>query len=134
MTNARHSCHRAAALRLPWMRLTSVPTSSLPSPIPANECKVVPPTWHAAMPVEPVTKTQRWPCSPSSACTMWLSVNDLPVPAPPVRKKLSPALAASTALRCCWLSEEDSSMRRLDAMPDVRTPPVLLAPPLRRRW
>jgi hypothetical protein len=29
----------------------------LPSPMPAKLCNVTPPMWHAAMPVEPVTKT-----------------------------------------------------------------------------
>ena len=60
--------------------------------------------WHAAIPVEAVTNTCPSPRCCFSALTMWLSVNDLPVPAPPVRKSDSPRKARSSARDCSEFS------------------------------
>lgn len=66
-------------------------------PIPAKWWMVVPPTAHAAMPVDAVTKVVRG----SRRATICLSRKDLPVPAPPVKKTLLPPKITSRSTSCC---------------------------------
>eukprot|EP00964_Phaeocystis_antarctica_P067157 scaffold40643_cov66-Phaeocystis_antarctica.AAC.2 len=103
-TSARHARHRPLATRLFCTRLASSQTGSWARPTPAKECSVVPPMWQAAMPVLAATKTFCAPCIRCSARTTKSRVNDLPVPAPPVRKNDAPCRASSTARSCIALS------------------------------
>ncbi|KAI8872648.1 hypothetical protein GQ42DRAFT_114971, partial [Ramicandelaber brevisporus] len=61
-----------------------------PSPMPAKECNVAPPILNAAMPVEAVIATAFFPWTPLSCAMSSASSADLPVPADPVIKTLSP--------------------------------------------
>eukprot|EP00966_Prymnesium_polylepis_P104384 2417538-Prymnesium_polylepis.1 len=64
-TSAAHCRHRRSDA-LPTILACSTAADSRPMPIPANEWTVVPPMWHAAMPVDAVTKTC---CRPWCACS-----------------------------------------------------------------
>ena len=102
-TSTRHSCHRREQVRFFFTLASSSLSFSLARPTPAKECTVVPPMWQAAIPVEAVIMTDSSPYRPCSALMMRRSVNDLPVPAPPVRKIEVPESASSSACCCCWL-------------------------------
>mmetsp|Transcript_103188 Transcript_103188/g.259904 ORF Transcript_103188/g.259904 Transcript_103188/m.259904 type:complete len:279 (-) Transcript_103188:123-959(-) len=74
-----------------------------PRPTPAKLWMVWPLMLAAAMPVEAVTATcpGYWL---SSSCMMYLNRKLFPVPAAPVRKRLSPCSARSAAARCSAVS------------------------------
>ena len=57
---------------------------------------VVPPIWHAATPVDAVAKV----VAAGMRCMIWRSRKDLPVPAPPVKKRDLP-LSAAPSTACC---------------------------------
>ena len=69
---------------------------------------VVPPSAEAAMPVEAVMKV----LSRGSALRMCFSSRDLPVPAQPVKKTLTPALQQQYRIRQDWYAAK-SAPRRL---------------------
>mmetsp|Transcript_45478 Transcript_45478/g.116364 ORF Transcript_45478/g.116364 Transcript_45478/m.116364 type:complete len:214 (+) Transcript_45478:996-1637(+) len=79
---------------------TSTSNGASPRPMPAKLCSVVPPSWHAAKPVEAVKKVE-WD---GSSCRMRRSNSDLPVPAGPVRNKLFPCMIYCSATSCSSLS------------------------------
>ncbi|KAK3295756.1 uncharacterized protein B0H64DRAFT_298200, partial [Chaetomium fimeti] len=71
---------------------TSVFVSSLPRPIPAKLCKVMPPMLQAARPVEAVTAI-RSGSRTNFFLSSWIMARmstDFPVPAGPVKKTLWP--------------------------------------------
>eukprot|EP00966_Prymnesium_polylepis_P236166 5461798-Prymnesium_polylepis.2 len=72
-------------------------------PGPGFECIVWPPMRMAATPVGAITMTDAAPFFASRAPMILRSVNDLPVPGPPVRNTLLPPRERSTA-RCCIIS------------------------------
>ena len=82
MINTFVLTHRATAFFCFLIFPTSCLGSSIPSPTPPNECRVVPPMLHAAMPVEAVTATASGAVTNffRSAAIISLSKTDLPVP------------------------------------------------------
>mmetsp|Transcript_50372 Transcript_50372/g.142015 ORF Transcript_50372/g.142015 Transcript_50372/m.142015 type:complete len:528 (-) Transcript_50372:103-1686(-) len=96
MTSVLVSRHRDSADRFPCSSRANVATSASPRPMPAHLCTVVPPRWLAASAVGAVTAVP----AGSRALSSWWRRKDLPVPAPPVKKRLSPLSAASQIARC----------------------------------
>jgi len=94
MIRQRAACHCAPRLRDAIVASSAIDRSA--PPIPAQWCTVTPPTWHAATPVLAVANVvaldMRW--------IIWRRRNDLPVPAPPVKKSDLP-LSAASSTRCC---------------------------------
>mmetsp|Transcript_74023 Transcript_74023/g.208967 ORF Transcript_74023/g.208967 Transcript_74023/m.208967 type:complete len:316 (+) Transcript_74023:434-1381(+) len=86
--------------RLSARDMPSKSEAVLPRPQPRNECRVPPPTWQAAAPVDAHTAS-----SPSSRRSrrrsMSLqSVKDFPVPGRPVKNTLSPRYTEDRTCRC----------------------------------
>ena len=74
MTSARHESQRLHTACFDATLSASSLAESRPSPMPAKECTVVPPSAHAAIPVEAVTKTASLPYIMRSRSMMLLSV------------------------------------------------------------
>lgn len=83
-------------------------------PTPPKLCSVIPPTLHAAIPVDAVTATAsdllRY--FSFSSAMMLRSSTDLPVPADPVKKTFLPCFTTASSTRCCSVERNTRLMRR----------------------